>query len=68
MARSSVRREAFMFGSERILRQSSHGQDMSSRRGEKTGVPTPVFCAKSAEGHETIGDSVFDGAKECVRV
>jgi hypothetical protein len=30
--------------------------------------PPRVFCAKSAEELETIGDSFFDSAKECVRV
>jgi hypothetical protein len=32
------------------------------------GYTPRVFCVKSAEDLERIGDSVLDSAKECVRV
>jgi hypothetical protein len=53
------------FGPERF---GSYDRAALDDRFSKGDTPTPVFCAKSAEGVEGIGDSVLRDAKECVRV
>jgi hypothetical protein len=53
-------------GAEGLYR--AEGKQARNLRKDRRGTPTRVFCAKSAEVKEIIGDSILRDAKEFVRV